>query len=385
MTDLASTLKGRRVVFVFASLDLGGSERRGLLLADYLHKRMGAQVRIVGLGDQPGRVSELCDELGLEWSGMPFHWGARRRFPSLLRAVSALRKARPDVLLSYTRVPNLVCAWGRMWIGAQAFIWNQGDEGLLLNDSLPYRLAASVPDCFISNSTGGREFLLKTYHVAPGKVHRVPNGIVLPAPRVPREEWRLQWGISQDALVVGMVANLSVYKDHETLLHAWSRVVAKGWERPLHLVLAGRCDGAESGLAQLTRDLGIADHVKFLGPVDDVPGLLQAIDLFAYSSKSEGVPNGVLEAMASGLAVVGTDIPGIREAVGPEGFVHLCAVGDSGGMAALILQLLQDERLRCEFGRELQQRIDRDFTLDTMCRRSAEIIAQTLAGRGGKA
>jgi len=373
-----SILKGRKVVIVFASLDLGGSERRGLLLADYLHRRLGASVQIMGLGNKRGRVCEVCEELGLPWSGMPFHWGLRRRLPSLLRAVRALREAGPEIILSYTRVPNLVCAWGSRWIGAKLLVWNQGDEGLLLDGSFPYRVAARVPHCFISNSTGGKEFLLKTYGIPPQDVHLVANGIALQAPKAGKEHWRRQWGAIPGTLVVGMVANLSIYKDHETLLRAWSRVITKEWQNPPLLVLAGRCDGTESGLTRLARELGIGEHVRFLGPIDDVAGMLGAIDLFAYSSKCEGVPNGVLEAMASGLAIVGTDIPGIREAVGPDDSRYLCAVGDSAGMAELINELLRDETLRYEVGRALQQRIEREFTLETMCRKSAEIISKAL-------
>lgn len=353
-----------------------------MLLADYLHKRLGASVEIVGLGSNRGRVCDVCDELGLRWSGMPFHWGLRRRLPSLLRAVRTLRKAAPEIILSYTRVPNLVCAWGSKWIGAKLLIWNQGDEGLLLNGTFLYRLATRVPHCFISNSTGGKEFLLKTYAIPPQDVHLVVNGIALQAPKAGREYWRRQWGAVPGTLVVGMVANLSIYKDHETLLRAWRRVIAKGWETKPLLVLAGRCDGTESGLTRLAQELDISEQVKFLGPIDDVAGMLGAIDLFAYSSKSEGVPNGVLEAMASGLAIVGTDIPGIREAVGPDGSRYLCAAGDSAGMAEQINELLRDATLRHEVGRALQQRIEREFTLETMCRKSAEIISKALAACG---
>lgn len=378
MTDHTETVRGKKIVFVFASLDLGGAERRGVMLADYLQKRLGAVVHIVGLSDKPGRLSLLCEQLGLKWSGVPFHWGARRRLPSLLRAVLAIRSAGPDIVLSYTRVPNLVCAWGWKGLGAKALVWNQADEGLLLNGALPYRIAAAVPTCFISNSTGGREFLLNTYGVPPAKVHLVRNGVALAAPCAGRDQWRKQWGADPGAIVVGMVANLSIYKDHETLLRAWREVVSEAWETAPLLVLAGRCDGTETKLTRLALDLGISDQVKILGPVDDVAGLLGAIDLFAYSSKSEGIPNGVLEAMAAGLPVVGTDIPGIREALGSQGEDYLSPVGDSTEMAKKIVILLQDQQLRKNLGLSLQMRIQKEFSLEKMCSRAAELISLSL-------
>jgi len=379
VTDHTEALRGKKILFVFASLDLGGAERRGILLADYLQKRLGALVHIVGLSEKPGRLSQLCEQLGLKWSGVPFHWGARRRLPSLLRAVFAIRSAAPDIVLSYTRVPNLVCAWGWKWIGAKALVWNQADEGLLLTDALPYRIAAGVPTCFISNSTGGRKFLLDTYGVPPAKVHLVRNGVALAAPCADRGEWRKQWGVHPNALVAGMVANLSIYKDHETLLRAWSRVVSEyHWESEPLLVLAGRCDGVETRLTGLALELGIQNRVKILGPVDDVAGLLGAIDLFAYSSKSEGLPNGVLEAMAAGLPVVGTDIPGIREALGSQGEGYLSPVGDSTDLAKKIVMLLQDQQLRKTLGQSLQMRIEKEFSLGKMCSSTAELISLSL-------
>lgn len=368
-------LRGKRVVFVFGSLDLGGAERRGLLLADYLQKSAGAVVQVVGLNKTPGRLSALCDQLGISWCGVPFHWGLRRRILSVLRAVLAIRRTCPDIVLSYTRVPNLVCAWGKGGLGAQLLVWNQADEGLLLDGSFPFRIAAEAPDCFISNSKGGRRFLVDTYAISPDRVAVVPNGVAMSAPRTGRDEWRRRWGVPVQAPVVGMVANLSVYKDHDTLIRAWSRVVAAGWEHPPVLVLAGRCDGTEQGLKTLAGKLGISELVKIVGAVDDVPGLLQSLDLFAYSSRSEGIPNGVLEAMASGLGVVGTDIPGIREAVGPAGDAYLTPVGDCDAMADRIVELLKDDSSRRRLGQALRERAEQSFSPDVMCLRSKEIIS----------
>ncbi|QXE85921.1 glycosyltransferase family 4 protein [Geomonas nitrogeniifigens] len=375
MAGLSETLRGKKVVFVFGSLDLGGAERRGLLLADYLQKCTGAVVQVIGLNDTPGRLSSLCDQLGISWWGVRFHWGLRRRVTSFLRAVQAVRRGEPDIVLSYTRVPNLVCAWGKRWLGAKLLVWNQADEGLLLNGSFAFRVAAEAPDCFISNSMGGRAFLMETYGISPDKVNVVPNGVAMATPRLGRAEWRSQWDVALEVPVVGMVANLSVYKDHDTLVRAWGRVIAAGWKQPPVLVLAGRCDGTEQGLKALAHDLGISEQLKIIGAVDDVAGLLQALDLFVYSSRSEGVPNGVLEAMASGLAVVGTDIPGIREAVGPEGVAYLTPVGDCDAMADRIIELLREKAARQQVGQTLRERVEQSFSLEVMCRRSEDVIA----------
>lgn len=370
-------LRGLKFTFVFGNLELGGAERQGLHFAEYLQKECGAKVRVVGLGPAPGRLSELCDERGIPWSGVEFHWGLRRRIPSFFRALRLLAQEKPDVLVSYTRVPNLVCAFGWPRIGAKLCVWNQADEGLLMNRLPHYRFAVSRAHCFISNSTGGKDFLVRNYGLAPEDVHVIYNGISAGTPGLSREEWRAQLGATAESLVVTMIANLSPYKDHATLIRAWKEVVDRAeFATPPLLVLGGRFDGEEIGLAQLAESLGIADLVRLPGKIDDVPGLLAASDLFAYSSKSEGIPNAVLEAMAVGIAVAGTDIPGIREAVGPEGALYLARVGESEELAQKILALAGDRALRESLGRSLKARIEEKFTLESMCRESAQLICR---------
>lgn len=378
MTSITS-LHGLKFTFVFGNLELGGAERQGLHLAEYLQKECGAKVRVVGLGPAPGRLSELCEERGIPWSGVDFHWGLRRRIPSLLRALRLLTQDKPDVLVSYTRVPNMVCALGWRRIGAKLCVWNQADEGLLMNRLPHYRFAVSRAHCFISNSTGGKEFLVRSYGLAPQEVHVIYNGICAGTPKLSREKWRAQLEAAAESLVVTMIANLSPYKDHPTLIRAWKEVVERGeFASPPLLVLGGRFDGEEKGLAQLAESLGIADLVRLPGKIDDVPGLLAASDLFAYSSKSEGIPNAVLEAMAAGIPVAGTDIPGIREAVGPEGAGYLVRVGESAELAEKILALAKDRELRASLGRSLKARIEEKFTLESMCRESARLICRHL-------
>src|SRR5215203_7381277 len=110
-----------------------------------------------------------------------------------------------------------------------------------------------------------------------------------------------------------MVADLHSNKDHATLLRAWRKIVMTC---NAVLVLAGRHDDAYESLVVLSYELGIERNVRFAGHVSDVPGLLSAVDIGVFSSLSEGCPNGVLECMAAGLAVAGTDIEGLREVTG---------------------------------------------------------------------
>jgi glycosyltransferase involved in cell wall biosynthesis len=123
--------------------------------------------------------------------------------------------------------------------------------------------------------------------------------------------------------------------------------------------------------------------------VDDVAGLLGACDMGVLSSRSEGLPNALLESMAAGLPVVATDIAGVREALGIDedredrdapGEACLAPVGDSAAMAQRILALMRVPQQRAALGAANQRRIASHFAVDRMGSRVAMLIADQLAG-----
>jgi glycosyltransferase involved in cell wall biosynthesis len=143
-------------------------------------------------------------------------------------------------------------------------------------------------------------------------------------------------------------------------------------------VLAGAYRDRHQALVDQVRALSLDGLVHFLGEVSDVSGLLRATDLAVFSSSAEGLPNAVLEAMAAGLAVAGTDYPGIREALGPSGSQLLAPAGDAGGLAERIVTAALDAALRHRLGLLARGRAESEFTVDRMCRRMSQRIATEL-------
>lgn len=374
------SLQGKKVILVFGSLDLGGAERQGLILAESLKNDYGADVRVWGLRDEPGRLSELCDEKVIRWRGVKCGWGkyAFTRVAKLARFAGVLRKERPDLVLSYTRLPNLICGIVWSFSGARAMVWNQRDEGLLLTRGFWERLAVRRTPHFVSNSGRGKTFLQDFYRVPAAKISVIRNGVVLADPVLAGHEWRKLLRIPEDALVACMVANIHPYKDHRTLIRAWARVAVPNGPLPF-LVLAGRIDEGGEVLRKLAGELGIEDRVIFAGKVDDISGLLNFVDLCIHSSISEGSPNSVLEAMAAGRPVVGTDIPGIREAVGTDGVPFLAPVGDIDALASRIEEVLADAQLRERLGRMMRERVSAEFSVSSMCREMAALLCAVLS------
>jgi glycosyltransferase involved in cell wall biosynthesis len=305
-----------------------------------------------------------------------------KRLTGLARFAAKLRQARPDIIYPYLIVPNIACGLVWRWTGARTCIWNQRDSGIgRLGDRVEQRAIKRVP-WFISNSINGAAFLTQTLHAPPDRVRVIHNGITLATPQADRAAWRNRLGISDDTVAACMIANLTVFKDHETLLRAWRQVLnfLKGRDQSVVLLLAGRQDSYDSTaqvLKVMVVDLELGTSVRFLGQVDDVSGLLGAADLAVFSSRSESSPNGALESMAAGLALAATDNPGIREAVGPD-YEFLAPIEDADALAERIVRLVTDPSLRAEQGAANQKRIKTEFSPELMYRQTTALMIQSL-------
>lgn len=163
-----------------------------------------------------------------------------------------------------------------------------------------------------------------------------------------RAEARRLLDLGPDEPVVGTVGNLTAKKDQAMLLAAFAMVLAAHPTARLVLVGGGPLD---QELRTHAARLGISDHVHFTGVRPDVLRLLPAFDVFALSSRFEGLPIALLEALASGLPCVATTAGGIPEVIedGREGF--LVAPGDVEAMGARLAQLIEDPAQRVEMGR----------------------------------
>jgi len=261
--------------------------------------------------------------------------GRLKNLTNLARFTRQLRREKPDIILPYLWSTNLQCNLVWRLTGARFCVWNQRDLGLDRVSSRYERLAIRQAQCFIANSNHVAEYLRVELGVAPERVRVVQNGIELADPESDRERWRQRLNVAEDSLVACMVANLNENKDQATLLNAWRVVIDRLTEsgQVAVLVIAGRFGTTHERLKALAFDLCLGDSVRFLGEVNDIPGLLKAVDLGVFSSRSEGSPNGVLECMAAGLAVVATDIPGVREALGPASDSTLVPVANAEAMA----------------------------------------------------
>ncbi|MFC2055544.1 glycosyltransferase, partial [Chloroflexota bacterium] len=251
-------LIGRKITFVLPSLNLGGAERQALLLAHHLAHEHEALVQVWGFRE-PGLVSGLCDQYGLPWKSVHFKlpktW--RGKGVSIVNFARQLRQSSAEILLPYGYEANLACGLSWRLSGARTCIWNQRDEGRHFSGGRIEQLAASQVRTFVSNSSHGSDFLMHQFGIEPEQIKIIFNGIELVKPEMDRSTWRARLGVDEDGFLVCMLANLTKFKDHATLLNAWRQVVdtLNNERKETVLVLAGRFDNTHESLKALAYDL----------------------------------------------------------------------------------------------------------------------------------
>lgn len=388
----ASALENRRVIFWLYGFQVGGAERQALAFAEYLRTERGADVELWAF-ENHGPITARCDEASIPWrvvTAWPNRQTARTLAGAAYRAGRALREARADLVLPYMTPANIVCGLGWRISGARGCVWNQRSGGFDRIHPRLERYAARSSTALVANSRQGADHLAETLHARRDRIVVIPNAVELsPSPNGP-SWWRERLGATASSFVVTMIANLHRWKDHETLIRAWARACPHLRERNLDpiLALAGDDRGSLPTLRQLAADLGVAQHVSFLGLVDDVAGLLAASDVAVLLNRFEdyeGCPNAVIESMASGLPIIASDTAGPREALGDELRECLVPPGDSDAVASRLLSLAGNPSLRKESGERARERAQREFSRQATFDRYANLLSEIAAtGRLGR-
>lgn len=229
---------------------------------------------------------------------------------------------------------------------------------------LAYRFVARQ-SVMVSVSEDLKQFVTQRAAINPDRVRIVHNGIDLyryaesDRPNTVRKELK----INDNQPVIGTVGNLYSVKGHTYLLRACA-VVARVFP-DFVLLVAGRGDQL-GALEEEARSLGILGNIRFLGFRDDVPCLLQAMDVFVLPSVSEGLPLSILEAMALGKPVVASNVGGIPEVVKDGITGYLVPPKDPEPLAEKILLLLHHPQVAVYLGQSGRKRVHEAFSLEEM-------------------
>lgn len=218
-----------------------------------------------------------------------------------------------------------------------------------------------------------REELLGAGYEA-GKVVELPNGVPVPErPWQRREGWRE----APRAVYVGRLAR---EKGLDTLLDAWLRVRA---ERPAaRLAIVG--EGPERAALEARRDrLGLGDAVELPGASGDVEARLREADLFVLPSREEGMSVALLEAMALGMPLVASSIPGNRRLVADFKHGRLARVDDPAFLAQTIAEQWASFDRAVHMGRAARALVSQRYSIGAVARRHLELFRSLVEGRPG--
>ncbi len=236
-------------------------------------------------------------------------------------------------------------------------------------------------DRSIAVSELSRDMLIENYRVPPSKIVAIRNGIDVErfARKPDTTALRAELGLKDGDRVAALVGRFAARKGHNFALRALETV---GDRVPgIKMVFAG--DGElESDLKEEADRLHVADRVVFAGFRRDVPALLAASDVLILPSEDECLPLVILEAMASGLPVIATDVGGISEAVADGVTGVLIRPRDAEGLAAALVSVLGDRERAKQMGAEGLTKVRAEFGLEACASAVFDVYKDLLSGEG---
>lgn len=328
-----------------------------------------------------GLLAEL-DEAGVRFVGLE-----RRRRLDLRPWGTVLRMLRGgvDILHSHKFGSNVWAAGLTFLSRPPVFIahehtWSySGDRRRILLDR---RLIAPRADAFVAVSRDDQRKMVEIERIPPEKTRFIPNGIDLePPPEDAGKRIRRELGLAADQPVIGTVATLRAQKALDVLIEA--ALMLREEFADLAILVAGGADptAAEEAarLKAMAKRLGAGETVRFLGPRDDVPSLLAALDVAVISSDYEGSPLSVMEYMEAALPVVATRVGGVPDIVvdGETGF--LVPPRDPAAITDAVRRLLAEPDLARRMGEAGRRRRRAEFDLSATVRRVEQLYEDLYA------
>lgn len=354
------------ITHVITGLGIGGSERSLLTIASRMDPER-FKTDIVSLLEQGSSYDE-AHSLGLRVTNL----GMKPGLPTVgvvRRLMRHIHLARPTILQTWLYHSDLVGLLSGWLAGTPRIVWNLRCSDVT-QGSWPMQLAlrgmgvlSQFPDAVVVNSRQGR-IAHERWNFRPRRWAEIGNCVdgdrFRPRPNE-RQELRHRLGFPPDATIIGYVARLHPMKDHQNFLKA-ARLLSQRRDN-IQFVLCGKgCDPENSTLVKSIAALGIADHVHLLGSRLDVEKIYPTFDIAVSASAfGEGSSNTLLEAMASGVPCVATDVGDSSVILGSAGLV--VRPRDPEGLARACEEILAANRAL--WGSRGRERAVKEFSIQT--------------------
>ena len=378
----------RKIIFVESAAAMGGVQFSTLYLVQHLKPKLWEPTVVC---TAEGDLSEACRRSGIavhilnvpQLRSTSFCIGRNSaRVPNLLnwawdawattvatrKLARFLRQVKPHLIVSKglfshfygglaARQLGIPCVWHLQDFISERF-WK-------LYQRFFAQVAQWIPDHVVADGASISRQLPETVR---DRITVVPNGVDANVfrPGLDGRGIRRALGIPLDAVVVGHVGRMTPWKGQHYLLEAFASIAAR--TENVYLLFVGApvfdSDAYQRNLVDQTAKLGVNDHVKFAGYRHDLPYVLAAMDVFAFTSvEKDTSPLTLLSALSSGLPIVAFDIEGVREVL-PPGEQLLVPVGRVDSLARSIGQLLSDATLRHDLASSARRLAESEFGIE---------------------
>ncbi|HMH69192.1 MAG TPA: glycosyltransferase [Pinirhizobacter sp.] len=355
------------------NLNRGGLERMVLELVK-LQQAQGHACQVVCLYDEGTLAAELTRH------DIPVYACGKRAgldLRALKRARHHVREHDTDILHTHNAVAHyqaVLATWGLRIGKVINTRHGMGGNRHATRREWLYRRALTRTNAVVAVCEAARSDAVARGIVPPRKSSVVTNGIRVdafaPASDSMHERLTRMLNVPQRTQLVGTVGRLNWTKDQVNLIRAFARVHRRKADTALVLIGDGEL---REDLRMLAFDEGVAGSVHFLGDRDDVHELLQGLDLFVLSSTSEGYSMALLEASATGLPILATDVGGNREIVHDGQTGRLVPAGNAPRLGDAMLAMLREPRQARGLGEAARTWVQANGSLEAMALRYARL------------
>jgi len=369
-----------RICQITSAAKIGGGELHLLLLARYLH---GTEFDFHFIVPETGPFCNKLQQVGIPYRVVPmgtkFQFGARNAIRGILKesntSLAHCHGARANwygrSAAKRAGTPVVFCTTHN---SLKDYPYPHWRRRLYVTVD---RRTAGLVNQWIAVSDAIRNDLVDYYGIPATKIETIPNGIDprdLKLVRT-REQVRKDLRLSQDSFVLIAIARMTQQKGHRFLLEAVTHL--RDRIPKLRCLLAG--DGPlRPSLELQVKQLHIQDCVHFLGFRTDVADLINTADIYVLPSLSEGMPMGILEAMALGCPVVASAVNGVPELVCDQVNGLLVPPADVAALTQALEKLCVDSDLRQNLGDSARNTVQRQFTAKRMAERVAQLYRKHL-------
>lgn len=358
-----------KVIHVITGLNDGGAEGALFRLIGSSHQDI--DYKVISLMDE-GKYGAPLKALGVDVISLNMPRG-NVKLLALWRLFRILKTERPDVVQTWMYHADFFGGILAKLSGCKAIYWGvrhadlslgANSKSTLLLAKLCTFLSTWVPNKIITCAEESVIVHKKFGYKGCFKV--IPNGYDTEKFRPNKaaaKKIRDELGLAEPDRLIGFVARWDVIKDHKNLLQAMSKV-KKNFPNTSCILIGSDCDESNVELTNLLSLLGLNDDVILLGRRNDIPDVMNALDIHVLSSSGEAFPNVVAEAMASGTPCVVTDVGDAALIVGDTGWItppkNSCLLTDAIELALCEIQSVQNWEVRKQ---ACANRINEQFSL----------------------